>query len=857
MVLLFAMVLGAISTMGADMSVQTKVFDKESQPMLVGGYIENYSKQKVSKKGIIVSKNADDLIITDDAVFDKATMFLQGKESGRINNPYDLRFIDCTDTSEEQFACTLQFLIGNTDYYVKAYVIDTDKNVLYGSTEKVHTQDFNRYDGWADYANVWYAFSNTLFDVVTDEIINPSDGFYYSTNENPKTVRHQVGTSYNTCYKFATEWNYKLWYSQWYYGTIENNSSLVVHLPIMKYHNGQLTIEKSPIDADKNITIYYSINGNYFRPETYTEIYTNPLVISEPCAVYCYAISSDGYISYTNVYVVGDYTINENIDDDSISLKGQGTWDNPYLIGTATELEMFNELLAIDNSICGKLTANIVLNENVLDKNYNLNNDGKNFKQWTPHGIDKGYFNGAGHTISGLYINNNKEYQALFESASLIDSLGVIDSYIKAYRHAGGLCSWLRNGEKTGGQISNCFFDGVVIATSDKAGGISAHMGNTYDGGQLNRIINSYNKGIISGYNHVGGICGSAYSLTYFDDDIIENCYNVGSISATWTDCGAICGYVNKVEGTKVSGTASKCYSLENSCNKSGQGYDGELKIYEDFNNGSVCALLNSNGGCYHQTVGIDEYPILFDPNIVNEDDSIGKVAEAVHLGLSIKWASWNVGANAPEDDGYLFAWGELAPKEDYSASTYKFYDNGYTKYGSVDNKYTLDQEDDAAYQLWGNKWRMPTIEELTELKEKCDFSLTELNGASVTKVTGPNGNYIYFPFPGNFTGDYLYFHGSVGSYWSSTLDTDSYAQDLDFFSSSQSLNGDTRHHGQSIRPVYIGTTSNDDGSIGSGIKTINNNDSSKRIIFNIEGQRIQFMQKGINIINGKKVIVK
>ena len=180
-----------------------------------------------------------------------------------------------------------------------------------------------------------------------------------------------------------------------------------------------------------------------------------------------------------------------------------------------------------------------------------------------------------------------------------------------------------------------------------------------------------------------------------------------------------------------------------------------------------------------------------------------GKVGEPVDLGLSVKWASWNVGAGAPEEYGNHYAWGELEPKTDYSASTYKFYSNGYTKYGSVDKKYELDEADDVARQKWGKDWRMPTFSELKELYEKCSFSQEVLNGIPVTKVTGPNGNYIYMPGPGNFTGQTLYFKDNVGSYWSRNLETDSYAKDLDFFTGSRSLNGDTRYHGQSVRPVY------------------------------------------------------
>jgi len=230
--------------------------------------------------------------------------------------------------------------------------------------------------------------------------------------------------------------------------------------------------------------------------------------------------------------------------------------------------------------------------------------------------------------------------------------------------------------------------------------------------------------------------------------------------------------------------------------------------VFSDYSKPTL-TVPSGTKSAYQSTAGWNKFSNIEeadsqDPNNPNnEDDDLDKIAEIVDLGLSVKWASWNVGADKPEGLGNLYAWGELSPKTDYSASTYKFYNNSYTKYGSVDNKYRLDSEDDVAQQNWGDKWRMPTFEELKELKEKCTFTETELNGVPVTKVTGPNGNFIYFPYPGNFTGTYLYFKNSIGSYWSSDLESDSYAKDLDFGYSEPSLNGDTRYHGQSIRPVY------------------------------------------------------
>ena len=179
---------------------------------------------------------------------------------------------------------------------------------------------------------------------------------------------------------------------------------------------------------------------------------------------------------------------------------------------------------------------------------------------------------------------------------------------------------------------------------------------------------------------------------------------------------------------------------------------------------------------------------------------------EYVDLGLpsGVKWATCNVGAESPLENGNLYAWGETEPKTDYTASTYKFYaDGNYTKYGAIDGKYRLESEDDVAQVLWGSEWRIPTYEELQELKENCTFTWVEEDGVGVVKATGPNGNFIYFPLPGNYTGSSIYFEGSVGSYWSSDLSYDSYAKDLDLEKNSQSLNGDIRYHGQAIRPVY------------------------------------------------------
>ena len=182
---------------------------------------------------------------------------------------------------------------------------------------------------------------------------------------------------------------------------------------------------------------------------------------------------------------------------------------------------------------------------------------------------------------------------------------------------------------------------------------------------------------------------------------------------------------------------------------------------------------------------------------------------EAVDLGLSVKWATCNVGAEKPEEYGDYFAWGEVKPKKKYNWSTYKYcrgIRETMTKYcnGIVDNNTVLDPEDDAATVNWGGAWRMPTKAEQDELRKKCKWTWTTQNGVKGYKVVGPNGNSIFLPAAGCMSGTSLYDVGSNGLYWSSSLYT-SYpdiAYDVDFNSSNVYWYGSYRYNVLSVRPV-------------------------------------------------------
>ena len=184
-----------------------------------------------------------------------------------------------------------------------------------------------------------------------------------------------------------------------------------------------------------------------------------------------------------------------------------------------------------------------------------------------------------------------------------------------------------------------------------------------------------------------------------------------------------------------------------------------------------------------------------------------------VDLGLSVKWATTNVGANAPEEYGDYFAWGETEPKSTYSWETYKWgngSNNTMTKYctdsdyGTVDNRTTLELSDDAARANWGGTWRIPTRDEFTELRTKCTWEWTSLNGVYGRKVTGPNGNSIFLPAAGYRSGSSLSDAGGYGYYWSSSLYTGYplLGWFLYFNSSNFLVNYGNRYYGRSVRAV-------------------------------------------------------
>ena len=168
-----------------------------------------------------------------------------------------------------------------------------------------------------------------------------------------------------------------------------------------------------------------------------------------------------------------------------------------------------------------------------------------------------------------------------------------------------------------------------------------------------------------------------------------------------------------------------------------------------------------------------------------------------VDLGLSVKWATCNVGASSPSDYGNYYAWGETRTKSEYTV------DNSST-YGKSMGDISGDSRYDAARANWGGPWRLPTQAEMQELIDKCTWIWTSQGGHNGYRVTGPNGNSIFLPAAGYRYGSSLNSAGDDGGYSDSTpfWSNVRFAFGLDFYSSFHELGWAYRHHGRSVRPV-------------------------------------------------------
>lgn len=177
---------------------------------------------------------------------------------------------------------------------------------------------------------------------------------------------------------------------------------------------------------------------------------------------------------------------------------------------------------------------------------------------------------------------------------------------------------------------------------------------------------------------------------------------------------------------------------------------------------------------------------------------------QVVDLGLSVYWASCNLGAEKPEEYGDYYAWGETNPKSSYTKENYSYYNASTTQYTDIGNDISGTQYDAATVNL-GSDWRMPTKSEMQELVDKCTWEWTQINGINGYKATSKiNNNSIFLPAAGKYySGTIIIQKNEDLEYWTANkYDAEhSYFVNKDILSTGRMLRT-YKYNGLSIRPV-------------------------------------------------------
>ncbi|WP_317336791.1 GLUG motif-containing protein, partial [uncultured Ruminococcus sp.] len=282
---------------------------------------------------------------------------------------------------------------------------------------------------------------------------------------------------------------------------------------------------------------------------------------------------------------------------DEVALSKPEQIGGVYQISNAQELYWFADKVNNDNENYG--SANAVLTTDITVNEGTITADSTSATPWTPIGKSEsqynGTFDGQGHTVSGLYFNDEvTDYVGLFGyvgSGGSVSNVGVVDSYFKGNSYVGGVC-----GCNNSGTITNCYNTGAVSGESNVGGVCGKNDG---------IITNCYNTDFVDARNYdayVGGVCG-------VNNGTIKNCYNIGSIRDSYGE-GGVCG---KNEGIIIN-SYCESFMATNILGPDGDGsaYDVAFQSETAFHSGEVAYLLAKGNSIWGQDLTAeDSYPTL------------------------------------------------------------------------------------------------------------------------------------------------------------------------------------------------------------------------------------------------------
>ena len=404
-----------------------------------------------------------------------------------------------------------------------------------------------------------------------------------------------------------------------------------------------------------------------------------------------------------------------------------GTANNPYKIFTATQLENFRDLVNDENGQTADTDAHAKLMNNIDLSSVCSKENGN----WTPIGTSSkpysGTFDGAGHTISGLYINRSADYQGLFgyvstdgDNTGTVQNLTVTGSVsVSGGYNVGGVV-----GYNNGGTVTGCIFSGSgsVSGNSSVVGGVVG----CNDGGSVQNCYNTGGVNVTGTGNWVGGVVG--YNISS-----VTNCYNTGSVSGPDSGSG---NSVGGVVGYNISsGNVTGCYFLKTADvneNLSGIGKNEgtssnvEARTADAFHSGEVAWLLENgqtagSSQVWGQNIVEDKSPVL----ISDQEKTVYRVP--VNLNYTgaqadqVIYTNSTLNAKEPTREGYTFdGWYDsngnpvTAITEDTTTLYAKWTPNTYTVTLHT-NDGTIAEGQNISSYTYGVGAKLPTENEITK----------------------------------------------------------------------------------------------------------------------------------------------
>ena len=426
-----------------------------------------------------------------------------------------------------------------------------------------------------------------------------------------------------------------------------------------QFKNGEVCYLLNGGKSDETIAFYQTIGEDDY-----------PVLDSTHKVVYADTDCGGTALRYTNG---SDVSQSDHDCDDNGFCKNYPThYQKPeevngvYQIANAGQLYWFAAYVNTydyDNATYPNVAANAVLTADItVNEGDVAGYDGtkaEGWRVWTPIAPNRatyaGKFDGQGHTISGLYFNNEDiddgKYVGLFghmENGGEIQNVGLKNSYFRGRNYIGGICG---SNYKTG-TIRNCYSEanvtGVVVGAD--IGGVVGENNGT--------VENCYNTGNVVGNKWVGGVCG-------YNDGTNNNCYNTGKVTGT--------SYVGDVCGQNDKGTLTNCYYLADSETNNNDGTFG--KTAEQFASGEVAYLLN----------GSESTDVAFCQNLDNgEPTDATPVLDSTH-GTVYQFTNCN------HADTYT-------NNKDAKSGDHSWDDNGFCRYN--DSHYAEPEQVNGVYQI-------------------------------------------------------------------------------------------------------------------------------------------------------------